>query len=284
MKYYGKAEGVATKILEAFQHGRVPEALAAVFVDWKDENKPCRKWSWTNRFLAALFGQGDARGFRQWEAAGRKVRKGEKAFYILVPLVKQVKEQDPATGQERERAIVFGFKAAPVFGVQQTEGKPLPGEAETRRFIEALPLVEVARAWGLKVDCFNGEQGQALGFFTPGGKIGLGVTNLATWAHELVHAADHRNTPGGLKPGQRLDQEVVAELGGLVLLECLGHEVEADRGGAWRYIEGYCRTEGKEPVAVCMSLLKRTCEALDLIFNTAEQVKGSAIIGRQEAA
>src|SRR5690348_10969317 len=40
---------------------------------------------------------------------------------------------------------------------------------------------------------------------------------------------------------QRLDNEVVPELGGAVLLDCLGYSTERDRGGAYAYIERYCR-------------------------------------------
>ena len=40
--------------------------------------------------------------------------------------------------------------------------------------------------------------------------------------------------------GQDLSNEVVAEFGGAILLECLGHTVESDRGGAYRYIRAYC--------------------------------------------
>ncbi len=37
------------------------------------------------------------------------------------------------------------------------------------------------------------------------------VENLATWGHELVHAADDRCIAGGLKPGQRPDQEIAGD-------------------------------------------------------------------------
>ena len=65
MKFYGRAESAATRILEAFkQPATLPKALAPIFVNRKD-NVPCRAWSWSNQMLAALSGYSDARGCRQ---------------------------------------------------------------------------------------------------------------------------------------------------------------------------------------------------------------------------
>jgi len=96
--------------------------------------------------------------------------------------------------------------------------------------LEGLPLREVAESWGIKIESFNSREGGCLGYYSSAGSIALGVENLSTWCHELCHAADARNI-GGLKPGQRVDQEVVAELGGAILLTILGKPVDADLGG-----------------------------------------------------
>ena len=97
----------------------------------------------------------------------------------------------------------------------------------------------------------------------------LGVENLSTWAHELVHAADDRL--GQLKErGQHWRSETVAELGGAVLLEVLGYETDSDRGGCWEYVTAYATDAGIEPVTACQRVLKRMCEAVALILDTAE--------------
>ena len=80
----------------------------------------------------------------------------------------------------------------------------------------------------------------------PGNLNDSGVENLTTWAHELVHAADHKL--GGLK----------------------------ERGGASEYIKRYCDREKRDPVSACMSVIKRVCEAVNLILETAEQAKAAA--------
>jgi len=278
MQFYGQSEQAAKNILSVFQAGKLPAALAPVFIHRRDA-VPCRAWSWSNQLLTALAGHSDARGFRQWLDAGRAVRKGQRAFQILGPITVKRCERDAETGEERERMALVGFKSIPVFGLDQTDvidaekwAGASKDSAESERFIAGLPVLSVARSWGLNVETYNGADGRALGYYRHGQAIALGVKNLSTWAHELVHAADDRCI-GGLKGGQHLDQETVAELGGAVLLTVLGHEAESDIGGAWVYIKGYCERENKAPVAVCQKLLERICNAVALILDTAETLK-----------
>jgi len=271
--YQRKAADAAGKILEAFRAGNLPRALAPVFVKRRD-NVPCRQWSWSNQLLAALAGSADARGYRQWQEVGRHVKKGEKAFPILVPLCGKVREQDPDMGEEREWSFVYGFTSAPVFGVEQTEGDPLPPpDPRVTAWLESLPLVEVAKAWGLSVDAFNGERARHFGYYRHGQAIALGVENLSTWAHELTHAADDRAGTITRAPGQQPDNEVVAELGGAILLEILGYATESDRGGCWEYVRQYAAKAKIEPITACQRVLKRTCDAVALILDAAEGLR-----------
>lgn len=99
----------------------------------------------------------------------------------------------------------------------------------------------------------------------------LGVENLSTWAHELIHAADDRL--GHLEEkGQHWASETVAELGGAILLECLGHSVESDRGGCFQYIKSYAERNGKDVLGACMKVFKCTCEAVSFVLETAERL------------
>jgi hypothetical protein len=143
------------------------------------------------------------------------------------------------------------------------------GDSETDSWLESLPLLEVANQWNLSVDVFDGQEGGYLGLYRRGKGINLGVKNLSTWTHELVHAADDRN--GNLKEeGQHWCSETVAELGGAVLLEILGFGQEADLGGAWSYIQGYASATKITATEACMKVLDRTCKAVALILDTAE--------------
>jgi hypothetical protein len=270
MKFYGKAEDVAKQIVASFEAGKVPAALGQVFIGWHSD-RPCAKWSWRNRFITAIFGHCDARGYRQWQEKGRSVKKGEKAFDILAPIFVKEKENLDAKGKPVEKLI--GFKSIPVFGYSQTEGTPLVGEAESGAFIAKLPFVGVAQAWGLKVDTDNGG-GNLLGYYVPNTKIRLHTQNLSTWAHELAHAADNRLTK---LDGSKTDIEVSAEYAGAVLLTLIGQAEAADLGGAMEYIKAYAEREGKTLFSVCSKVIDRVCKIVNLILTEAEKLQPESI-------
>ena len=274
MGFFGHAEVAAQKILRAFEDiNSLPKPLAQIFIR-RNDSPHCRKWSWGNQLLVILHGFTDARGFRQWEQVGRSVKKGAKAFHILGPVTKKWRNEE--TGEEK--VIVVGFKGLPVFGLQQTEGPPLPsGDPDIEKWVESLPLLDVAKRWGLAVETFDGEMMGFFGRYINREGIELGVKNLSTWAHELVHAADDRN--GNLKEkGQHWRSETVAELGGAVLLEILGFKHEADLGGCWHYIQAYAQREEIGAAEACMKVLDRTCAAVGLILDTGEQIKQEVIV------
>jgi hypothetical protein len=284
VKNYGKAPEVGAQIIERFRDpASLPAPLAQVFIRRKDQS-PCRKWSWGNQMIVALNGYSEARGFRQWQEVGRHVKKGERAIYILAPCVKKF-ETEGDDGTTEEHLAVYGFRSVAVFGLEQTDGAPLPVDEEAAAWLADLPLREVAESWGIKIQTYDGAEGGRLGFYsTAGDRIGLGVRNLDVWSHELVHAADSRNV-GGLKPGQHVDQEVVAQLGAAILLTLVGRPADADLGHTWEYIESYAGKTAKPVLDVCLELLNRTCRAVDLILSTAETMTvDSACTSEPQAA
>jgi antirestriction protein ArdC len=61
-------------------------------------------------------------GFAAWKRLGRSVCKGERAIWILAPMVgRRTRDAD---GEERRP--ILGFRPVPVFDVLQTEGQELP--------------------------------------------------------------------------------------------------------------------------------------------------------------
>ena len=273
MKFYGQAESVAMRVLEAFRTGQIPKALSQVFIHRTDLNIPCRTWSVQNQIIVALMGTSDARGFRQWAEVERHVRAGEKAFHILVPCFRKVAETKP-DGTENEDMILYGFRGVPVFALEQTEGKALPVDRENKTFLESLPLREVAESWGLSVDTYNGQETGALGWYRHGQAIALGVKNLSTWAHELCHASDDRL--GSLEKSSREEREIVAELSGCALLECLGYHTESDTGGAWEYIMSWAVGDRNKALRQCLRLIERSANVVSNILETAETMREAA--------
>ncbi len=274
MFFKEKAQAAAQEILTAFEQGTIPKDLAQVFIH-RNDDVPARRWSYSNRLIAALRGHHDARGFRQWKEVGRHVKAGEHAFHILVPHKITAKEDDEEKGIKAGDVMVVGFLSAAVFGYSQTDGAPLPGDEDEVRFVDSLPLIEVASSWGIEVVTYSGAGIGALGFFTPR-QIALGVRNPTTWAHEMIHAADHRLATLSKGRGQKLDNEIVAEFGGAVLLECLGLSSESDRGGAFEYIQGYCRKHERSLMSAVTELVDRTCNCVALILQTADELKTPA--------
>jgi hypothetical protein len=272
MAFFDRAEEAAAVILKAFSDPNcLPEPLARLFLK-RREKVPCHSWSWRNQVIVLLHGTSDARGYKQWQKVGRTVKQGERAFRIMVPITRK-----RIDNEGEGRLVVIGFRGVPVFGVEQTQGDPLPtADPEDENWVESLPLLDVAQSWGLAVETFDGETATNLGFYRRREEIGLGVKNLSTWSHELIHAAEDRL--GKLNEwGQNWQTETVAELGGAVLLRLLGLDNHADLGGSWRYIQQYASEQGIEVVEACGRMLDRTCRAVALVLDSAEAIKKNAL-------
>lgn len=287
------AADTARRIVEQFQNpAALPKKLAALFID-NIAARHSAGYSWGNQFLVMLHGYTDAAGFNQWRDMGRTVKKGETAFRILKPYIVKAETKNARTGETETRAIPKGFGTVAVFGLEQTEvidpelwERHRPDSAAAREFIDALPLIDVARSWGIEVSAYNGRNDGAHGWFSPTTKaIGIGVRNLSTFAHEMVHAADTRL--GNLKPKPRrarnetAEAEVVAELGAAVVMSALGFERDADAGGAFDYLASWTRALAADDAddtddaarvhRACNALLNRTCDAVALLLSESGQ-------------
>lgn len=271
MKYTGDVKGTIDRIIKSFESGELPKTMAQVFVQGAAE-RHCSSYSFMNRFIVMIHGYTDAMGFKQWKKIGRSVKKGEKGFAILAPILVNKREVNETTGKVEEFKICIGFKAVKVFGFEQTEGKPLKDHDESvQQFLSELPLLNVAKKWGLEVQAYNGREGEALGFYSYNGTIALGTQNLSTWAHELAHAADDKL--GSLKGDKKWVVEVAAELAGAVLLEAIGKPDASDRGGCWEYIKNYAESANIEPIDACRMVLGRVAKIVELILETANETE-----------
>ena len=251
-----KVKQVLNGIVEQFKSGNIPEAVA--LATYPAANVPSSRWSFLNRTLMYLTGTGDARGFRQWQEVKRKVRKGAKAIYILVPCFK--KELDDESGKEKN--VLRYFKATPVFTVEDTEGEKLDYELLE---VPDLPLMERAKEWGLSVKAIPGNY-RYYGYYSPQKKeIALASTDEAVFFHELAHAA-HDRLKSGIEGGQDPLQEIVAELSALALCKLAGRKADGSFGHSYRYIEGYAEKLKMSPTAACLKVLTETEKVLNLIL------------------
>lgn len=243
-------------IIDKFKSGEIPDAVAMASFPIPDI--PSSKWSFTNRLLMFLAGTGDARGFRQWKAANRWVKKGAKAIYILVPCMKR--EIDEDTGEKKE--VLRYFKASPVFMYEDTEGEPLAYEQIK---LPDLPLIRKAEEWGISVKAIPGNY-RYRGYYSPNrNEIALATPEEKVFFHELAHAG-HERLKGKLLTGQDPLQEIVAELSAQALCRLVGKQVNDTIGNSYQYIETYAEKLELNPYTACLRVLGETERVLGLIL------------------
>ena len=252
-----KINTVLNTILEAFESGDIPEAVAVASFPIPDI--PSAHWSFTNRTIQFLSGTADSRGYRQWFAVDRQVKKGSKAIYILVPCFKKQKDQEV----EEEKKVLTFFKAMPVFRFENTAGEPLDYQNIE---LPDLPLINRAQNWGINVKAVPGNY-RYYGYFSPDRKeIALATPAEKTLFHELSHAADHI-LKGKLKPGQHPLQEITAELSAQALARIVGKSTEDTTGNSYRYIKRYAEQIKMNPHKACLKVLSDCQKILNLILH-----------------
>ncbi|MCX9082777.1 MAG: ArdC-like ssDNA-binding domain-containing protein [Candidatus Methanoperedens sp.] len=220
-------------LLKIFDEDNLEKVAHAVFRG--SGNIPSDKWSFFNRIVMFMHDTEDARGFKQWREAGRSIMKGSKAFYILGPVFKKIKEEKTTASSEtetNEKEILAGFRGIPVFRSEDTEGAPLIQE----NFKVDIPCEfnSIIQELGLKVVPvrFCGSYGS---YNLLNKNIRLASPDIEVFLHELSHAVDDRLN--GLKPGQKKDQEVTAEFSAAVIGYLMGYKIPL--GNVKEYIESY---------------------------------------------
>ncbi|MFZ0668437.1 MAG: ArdC-like ssDNA-binding domain-containing protein [Acidimicrobiales bacterium] len=134
--------------------------------------------------------------FLTWRKTERFVRKGEKAIFILAPMV----YKNPEGHESDEDRIIRGFKWVPVFDVAQTDGEELPSICSRLAGDDPegllAQLVAVAQCVGYSVDDaeLSGGSNGDCNFELQ--RIRIEVSNspvqrIKTLAHEIAHAILH---------------------------------------------------------------------------------------------
>ena len=256
-----RADAVLFELVAMFESGALPEAIAQTRIIRERHDRPMAEWSLGNQLLALVHGTDDARGFRQWEQVGRHVRRGSRAFSILGPCTVKRTETDAETGEEVRRVVVTGFKAIPVFRLEDTDGEPVAYPDYSPP--ELPPLSEVAERLGVPVRYSPVPAHERGHFSLVRGEIVLGTHDVDTYFHELAHAAHATLEP--LQGGQNPRQEFIAETVSAVLCRLYGldgHLAEA-RG----YVDFYAGQE--RPERAVMRLLADVQRVLDVILEPA---------------
>ena len=249
------------KIIRLFSTTQLPDLCAKALINAPE--KPSSKWSFGNQLLMLLTGTEDARGYRQWQDVGRHVRKGSKAFYILGPVFvkKHLESTDPTEPEEVE--VLVGFRAIPVFRVEETEGAELPSYKPR----DPPPLIEVAERFGMRVNYLRLSAGIYGLTDYERQIIALATEDWTVFWHELAHAI-HRSYEPKTGHGQEPEAETIAQLVAATLARLYGRP---DDSFSWSYIASQAQSTSPQQVGrLCMRVLDRTRKVLDLIYPTSE--------------
>ena len=255
-----RADATLAEILTMFESGALPEAIAQTRIVRARHDRPLCEWSLGNQLLVLIHGTEDARGFRQWETVGRRVKRGARAFHILGPCKVKRTERDDA-GDEVERVVVVGFKAIPVFRLEDTEGEPV--EYPDYSPPELPPLHEVAERLGVPVRYLPNGGAERGAYSLVRAEIVLATHDVDTFFHELAHAAHASFEP--LQGGQNPRQEIIAETVAAVLCRLYGYDGYLSE--ARHYVAYYAGQE--KPERAAMRLLADVERTLDVILGPA---------------
>ena len=258
-------------MLKMFETGTMPEKVAfSIIRKHKKDVVPAMKWSLGNQMLMLLGGTADARGFKQWQQAGRKVKKGAKAIYIMGPLSKKITEIK--NGKEEEKIIIYGFRPIPVFRYEDTEGDAVP--KFDYRPDEIPRFYDVAGKIGVKVE-YDGITRNALGSYcSRNKKITLYSKDDAVYYHELAHAADdylHDTSKDGKDKEAYAKSEIVAELASSVLCHMKG--IKGYEKQAYEYMSRYAKQikTNDGVMKEMMKLLGRVEGVVSLVLTKADE-------------
>ncbi|MEP3479743.1 MAG: ArdC-like ssDNA-binding domain-containing protein [Fuerstiella sp.] len=228
-------------------------------------------------------------GFKRWRELGRQVRKGEKGIPILAPMVRRKKADDEPTDSMKvdsseggtQRRQVFGFRAAHVFDVTQTDGDELPKFSEPTgdpgQYIHRLR--EQIRSLGIEL-IEEPIPGGALGM-SEGGRITIqpGMTpahTVATMIHELGHERLHRTERR--ESTSKLVRETEAEAVAFAVCQRIGIESNSSSSDYIRLYGGSSETlqQSLEHIRKC------TAEILEDLLEDGDGSSTTTAVPKQQ--
>jgi antirestriction protein ArdC len=207
-------------------------------------------------------------GFRAWEQLGRHVKKGEHGIAIMAPVVYHRRTRDDV-GTERhedpDSEVVSTFKAAYVFDISQTEGKPLPEFARAKgdpgAYLERLERFISGKGIKLERGDLRIAEGASIG-----GTILLKASlapaeEFSTMVHELAHEMLHQD------PANRPKDQTVREAEAEAVAYVVGQGIGLDANTASSdYIQLY--DGNKKTLMASLERIQRTAgEILEAVMD-----------------
>lgn len=221
-------------------------------------------------------------GYRKWQSMGRQVRRGEKGITIVAPApVKRKREQDVSVqnespvpdgeGKEEEaETVIPRFKAATVFDIGQTEGRPVE-TLEPEELTDAVKdhdlFLKAIRELSPVPIRMDEIEGQAKGFYDTGAReivVQKGMSEsqtIKTAVHETCHAMLHdRETME--KEGVQKDQ-MTREIEAESVAYCVCSAFRIDTSGySFPYIAGWSSGRDMKELKASMDTIRETAGKL----------------------
>ena len=217
--------------------------------------------------------------FRQWQAAGAHVRKGEKG--TLTVFFKAVEAGQQSTGNdEQEPRRHFIAKAAYVFNAAQVDGfipAPTPELAPIKRHAAAETFIKASKAsiyHDSRQACYIPSKDEI--HLPPDGAFKDAQSYYSVALHELVHWSGHasrcdRDLRNRFGSEAYAAEELIAELGSAFLCAELGISPEPRIDHA-RYIESWLRILKGDKRAIFTAAAKAN-QAVGYLTTSAARVE-----------
>ena len=266
------------KLLEMFKSQEFGPQLALTIIKRRADDPvnalPCNKWSIGNHILMWFFGRTDAAAtYIQWKNLNRRVVKNAHSFPIFSPVTTKVKKLKD-DGTEEEKIIVRGFRAVPVFRIEDTIGVEGDLKIPDYKPPEMPPLYKASEKLGIRV-YWKPMSRAAYGYYRPGdNSITLSSTDYVVWFHELAHAVRETLADTHADPDR---EEIIAETTASVLMEMQfgDHSYQQQ---AYEFIKHYCSDKSPEFVMkTVMGVLKDVEEVVNKILDAANEATESTV-------
>lgn len=257
-------EEAVKSLIKIFESQTFPEQIALTIIRRREDDPlikmPCLKYSLGNQLIMFFIGKTELCGtYRQWQAVGRQVRKGSRAFPIFAPMTKTIKEKDDA-GKETEKTLLVGFKPVPVFPVSATDGEPLEKYDYKPEVLP--PFFDICEKLGITV-YWKPASRPAYGWYSPStDSITMQSSDWAVFYHEASHSIRERIAD----TKDIATEEIIAELTSAVLMAMNG--INSYQKQAYEYISCYC--QDKSPDKVLQTIFKSLNlveEVVNIILN-----------------
>jgi len=268
---------VTNRIMEQLENGIIPWKKPWISAGNAVSHATGKPYSLLNQML--LGRPGEYVTFKQCQAEGGKVRKGEKSSMVV--FWKWIEEKDPDTEEVKQIPFLRYFN---VFHIDQCEGltakntQELPGTANADQTAEAI-IAGYIQTSGVRLSHEAGDQA----FYRPStdsitlpllAQFKETAEYYSTAFHEMVHSTGHKTRLDRLKKTAFFGseayskEELIAEIGAATLVNHAGLETSRSFRNSAAYVQNWLQVL-KNDKRFIVSAAGKAEKAVNLILGAA---------------